>query len=115
MCAGSLATTDEQWAAAMTIAAFFSGIAMPCTWAAVVDIGGESSGVVMGYVNIGSCLAGIAITPAVGHLIDHLRAAHGNWNLVIFVHAAFYLASALCWFLVDPGQSIISPESGHAV
>lgn len=106
MCMTALAADEQQWAAAMTMAAFFSGIALPCPWAAVVDVGGKNSGLVMGYVNIGSCLAGIAITPAVGHLIDHLHESHGNWNLVVFVHAAFYLAAALCWLMVEPDKSI---------
>lgn len=109
------AATAHGWATAMTLAAFFSGIALPCTWAAVVDIGGSNSALAMGYVNIGSCLAGIAITPAIGHMIDYLRAIHGNLYLVILVHAVFYLAAALCWLLVDPEQAIDSVETCHAV
>jgi MFS family permease len=115
MVAASLAVTGLQSAAVMAVAALFSGMAMPCPWAAAVDIGGENSAVVMGYINMGACLAGIVVTPLVGQLIDHIRATHGNWNLVIFLHAGFYLAAALCWLAVNPGLTINSAETRHAV
>lgn len=115
MGAASQAVTDRQSAGMIAVAALFSGLAMPCPWAAVIDIGGRNSAVVMGYINMGSCLAGIIVTPLVGKLIDRIRATEGDWSLVIFVHAAFYLAAALCWLAVNPEIAIDPAETRDAV
>jgi hypothetical protein len=71
-----------------------------------MDIGGKNTAVAMGCLNCGASLAGILITPALGRLIDHIRATGGDWNLVIYIHAGFYLTAGLCWLAVDPERPV---------
>jgi len=96
--------TQVAWMFATVIAlgAFFSGMVMPCPWAASIDMGGRRPALVMGLMNSAGCLAGICISPQVGMLMDHIKATGGEWSLVIFVHAAFYMTAAICWFFVNP-------------
>lgn len=96
-------------------ASFVMGLANPCAWAATIDIGGKDTAVVMGLLNMGSALAGILITPLVGRLIDGIKASHGNWDLVIHVHAAFYLTAAICWLVVNPERTLNPRENLDAV
>jgi len=101
-------------------AAFVSGFAQSPPWAAIIDIGGKQTAVAMGFMNCASSLPGIVISPLTGKLMDHIRNTDGDWNLLIYLHAAFYLAAAFCWFFVNPYKSIESPpagtsESTHAV
>ena len=92
--------------AVVAVGAFFSGMCLPCTWAAVIDIGGNRAGVVMGIVNCVGNLAGVLISPLVGRLIDYIEATNGNWNQVIFLHAGFYVVAAVFWLAVDPSKSV---------
>lgn len=84
------------------IGALFSGFCIACPWAAIVDVSGKNSAVGMGIMNSVGCLAGVLISPAVGRLIDHIKATDGDWNQVIYVHAAFYLLAVTCWLFVHP-------------
>ncbi|MCA9096502.1 MAG: MFS transporter, partial [Planctomycetaceae bacterium] len=101
-------------------AAFVSGFAQSPPWAAIIDIGGKQTAVAMGFMNCASSLPGIVISPLTGKLMDHIRETEGDWNLLIYLHAAFYLAAASCWLFVNPYKSIESQpdgtsESTHAV
>ena len=108
--------TDSARALAMVIAvgAFFSGISMPCPWAASIDMGGKNSGLVMGLMNSAGCLAGICISPFIGRLIDHIKATNGNWDIAVLVHAGFYFMAALLWLGVNPNKTIGQPEAKPA-
>lgn len=86
--------------AVIACGAFFSGMSMACPWAAVIDIGGRNAAVAMGVINSAGCLSGIVVSPLVGRLVDHIKATHGNWDTVIYVHAVFYVIAAACWSLV---------------
>lgn len=101
--------TARQMAAVMAAAALVSGVANACPWAAIMDIGGSNTAVAMGCLNCGASLAGILVTPALGQLIDRIRGTAGDWNQVIYIHAAFYLAAGLCWLAVDPERTIDGP------
>lgn len=109
------ATTASTLSAALAIASFFSGIASASPWVATIDIGGLNTAVVMGLMNSASALAGIAISPFVGRLVDSIRSSEGNWSLVIWLHAIFYILAALSWLAVNPDQPLESPGDIHAV
>jgi hypothetical protein len=100
----------QQLATVIAIGSFFSGMAMPCPWAASIDMGGKNPALVMGMMNAAGCLAGICISPYVGKLIDHIKATNGNWDIVVYVHAGFYLCAALLWLTVDPNKPIGQAE-----
>ncbi len=106
----AVASTYTGTAAALvlviSIGAFFSGISIPCPWAASIDMGGKNSALVMGIMNSTGCLAGICISPFIGRLIDHIKATNGNWDIAVWVNAAFYILAALLWLGVNPNTQI---------
>ena len=61
---------------------------------------------VMAIMNSYGCLAGICISPFVGMLMKAIRETDGNWNHLIYLHAAFYLAAAIFWLQVKPDKVI---------
>ena len=113
--AAGFASTATGVAALLAIASLFSGMAGASPWVATMDIGGTSTGIVMGLMNSTSALAGIAISPLVGRIVDEIKETNGNWSLVIWLHAAFYLVAALCWLSVNPERTINSVGDGRAV
>ncbi len=115
MGAASSATTARQTAILIAASSLIMGVASPCAWAASIDIGGKNTAVVMGFLNMGGALAGILISPLVGRLIDHIKSTHGNWNLVIQVHALFYLIAAVSWLFVNLETSPAPLESTDVV
>jgi len=96
----------QELATVIAVGSFFSGVAMPCPWAASIDMGGKNPALVMGMMNAAGCLAGICISPLIGRLIDHIKRTDGNWDIVVFVHAGFYLCAALLWLVVNPNKPI---------
>lgn len=124
--AATRANTVEAAVAVITAAAFFAGMAGPCTWAALLDLSGKYTGVVSGIVNLSGVL-GAACSPwLVGQLFAGIRhpptAADGasptvlsfwalarpwGWNLVLYVIAAAYLLSALGWLFLNSTRSAV--------
>jgi sugar phosphate permease len=96
----------QELATVIAVGSFFSGVAMPCPWAASIDMGGKNPALVMGMMNAAGCLAGICISPLIGRLIDHIKRTDGNWDVVVYVHAGFYLCAALLWLVVNPNKPI---------
>lgn len=109
--AGS-ATSAVNW---LALAALFAGVASAVPWVAAMDIGGQNVGVVTGFMNSFSALGGVLLSPVVGMLIDFTRATHGDWSLVFWLHAGFYLLAAACWLAIDTNRPIESPGETHAV
>ena len=58
------------------------------------------------------CLAGVVLPIVLGNWFDQIRETDGNWDLVIYMHAAFYFLGALSWLVVNPSKTI---EDGHVV
>ena len=108
--ASTFTGTAQQLATVIAVGSFFSGIAMPCPWAASIDMGGKNPALVMGMMNAAGCLAGICISPLIGRLIDHIKKIEGNWDIVVYVHAGFYLCAALLWLTVNPNKPIGQAE-----
>ncbi len=105
----ALLTTASCWThsasslvAVIAVAALFSGMAAPSAWAATIDVGGRNTAVVVGIMNMAGGLSGVLVTPLLGRMIDWIIQTDGNWNLVIYLHAAFYLLAALVWLFVFP-------------
>ena len=103
-------SSAQQLSVVIAIGAVFSGIGNPCGWAATIDIGGRSTAVVMGVMNMAGCLAGVALPMLLGNWFDQLLKTGGDWNQVIYLHAAFYLLAAVCWLVIDPNQLVDEAE-----
>jgi MFS transporter, ACS family, glucarate transporter len=76
-------------------------LAQSSFWAVTADIGGNSSGSVSGFVNMGAQLGGV-ITSAVTPII----AAFYGWTAPFVVAAVLCALGAAAWLLVDPDKPI---------
>jgi hypothetical protein len=99
----------------LCVASFFSGIAGAPAWAATLDLGGRNTAVVMGWMNTASAAAGIAFSPFVGQLVDALKEGRGDWSLLIWLHAGFYLIAAAGWLVVFPDRPLSPVDHDDAV
>lgn len=111
--ASGLFTMAAAWTSSATglsvviaMGALFSGIGAPAAWAATIDIGGRHTAVAMGVMNMAGCLAGVILPLILGGWFKELRETGGNWDLVIYLHAAFYFVGALSWLVVNPNREV---------
>ncbi len=83
---------------AIGAASFCNDLAMPATWAAVMDVGGKYAGTLAGTMNMWGNIGG-AISPlAIGYMLKWT----GSWALTFYVSAAVYLTGVVFWALLDP-------------
>lgn len=104
--ASAWTTSATQLSVVIAAAALFSGLGGPAAWAATIDIGGRHTAMVMGVMNMAGGLAGVVLPTVLGGWFTTIRETGGDWNLVIYLHAAFYLLGAICWLAVDPNRKI---------
>jgi MFS family permease len=108
------ASTPGQLVLLITLGSTFSGIASPAVWTGLIDLGGKSAAVVSAASNMIGCLAGVAITPLVGILVDAIKINGDGWELLILVHAGFYACAALSFAVVRiPDRPVfeLAPQS----
>jgi len=84
---------------AIGMASFCNDLAMPGSWASVMDVGGRFAGTVGGAMNMWGNVGGAICPMAVGYI---LRWTHYNWNVTFYASAAVYLTGVLFWALLDP-------------
>lgn len=104
--ASTFTSSATQLSVVIACGALFSGIGSPAAWAATIDLGGRHTAIVMGVTNMAGCLAGVILPTLLGTWFSQLRGTGGNWNLVIYLHAAFYFAGALSWLMVNPNRKV---------
>jgi predicted MFS family arabinose efflux permease len=92
---------------AMGLASFANDLAVPAAWHSCMDIGGKFAGTVSGSMNALGNLAGFAAPVLGGYLLDR---THGNWNLLLYVMAAVYVAGAVCWPFIRSNVPIEVPN-----
>jgi MFS family permease len=122
------ATTVAGFVTVIAIAAALSGAANPVAWAATIDVAGRHTAIVAGIMNMAGCMAGVLVTPILGGMMDILKGEKTeatvsllgiqftmtdkvitDWNQVIYMHAAFYIAAAACWIFIRPTKPLIPP------
>jgi MFS family permease len=84
----------------IAIAAASSMFTLAASWAACIDLGGRSSGVVSAAMNTTGQVAGVLSPIVLALLVERFD----NWSLPLFVMAALYAASSLCWLFLDPAS-----------
>ncbi|WP_406693922.1 MFS transporter [Singulisphaera sp. Ch08] len=99
----------------LSLGAFLSGLAAPTTWAATMDISGRHTALGFAIMNMSGNIGAIACPIAVGYLIDHIRATNGNWDWVLYMFAAIYLAGSLAWLFLNPNKSAVERRVGRAL
>lgn len=80
------------------VSGFFNDLSMPGAWGACMDIGGKLAGSVSGSMNmignLGGALGGVAVPWL-------MKSMGFGWHGVLYVAAATYAVSALCWAFID--------------
>jgi nitrate/nitrite transporter NarK len=84
---------------AMGLGSFASDLSMPISWDACVEIGGPYTATVAATMNMLGNLAAFVAPVAGGVILQHWG---GNWNILIYTMSAAAVASALCWFYLNP-------------
>ncbi|HTI49867.1 MAG TPA: MFS transporter, partial [Planctomycetaceae bacterium] len=98
---------SSAWVAVTIISAasFCAAIAGPIAYAVTIEGGGRHVPTVFGLMNMWGNIGAFAFPHAVAGLIGD--ASHADWNLVIFLFAGIYLASAVCWIAFNAERKII--------
>lgn len=95
-----------QLSIVIALGTLFSGLGAPAAWAATIDIGGRQTAVVMGVMNMAGCLAAVILPTLLGTWFGQIRESGGDWAPVIYLHAGFYFAGAICWLFVNPNHAV---------
>jgi ACS family glucarate transporter-like MFS transporter len=89
---------------AIAMSSFCNDLIMPAAWGAVMDIAGSYSGTVAGAMNMIGNLGG-ALYGTVSGLV--LQMSHRNWDYVLYMGAAVYIAGFIIWTQLDPVTAIV--------
>jgi MFS family permease len=84
---------------ALTVGAVASGFSAPATWAATMDIGGESSASVMAVINMTGNLGAFLCPVAVGAILENFPE---RWGLVLLMLGLVSIAGGISWLWVNP-------------
>jgi MFS family permease len=76
-------------------------------WGVCLDIAGDHAGVVTACMNSVGQLGGALCPIVIGMFVYRLN----DWRTPLYLIGLFYLAGALCWFLIDPTQPIFHDET----
>lgn len=107
---------DGRSAALFLMAAkFFSDWSQPTTWGTCTDLGGRYSATVFSIINTAGTLGGVVMPLVFGSLLDGFTisalvagktVATTNWTPLFILLSSMYLASGVCWLLVNCTRSL---------
>jgi ACS family glucarate transporter-like MFS transporter len=120
-CSMLLLVARQETAAAaggmLLLAKFFGDWSQPTVWGTCTDLGGRFSATVFSIINTSGTLGGVVMPLAFGSLLDWFtrEAQTGatitkvtNWDPLFYLLAGMYLASGLCWLMVDCTKALES-------
>lgn len=102
-------------------AKFFSDWSQPTTWGTCTDLGGRFSATVFSIINTAGTLGGVVMPLVFGGLLDWFTrqstiegqiVATTDWGPLFYLLSGMYLASGLCWLLVDCTKQLEPQSSG---
>lgn len=105
---------------ALMAAKFFSDWSQPTVWGTCTDLGGRCSATVFSIINTAGTIGGIVMPILFGMLLDWnttKQIVEGkqitltNWGPLFVLLATMYLASGICWLLIDCTKSLEDPVS----
>ena len=101
--AGAYFVQDARLAITLIgIGAFFIGTAGPAGYTIAIDMGGRHVATLFSTMNMFGNLGALAFPIVVGAIIKETA----NWNHVLFLFGALYLASAFCWWRLNPEGTV---------
>ena len=86
----------------IAIGAFFIGTAGPAGYTITIDMGGRHVATLFSTMNMFGNFGALAFPIVVGAMIQWT----GNWNHVLILFGALYLASAFCWWRLKPDGTV---------
>lgn len=86
----------------ISIGAFFLGAAGPAGYTITIDMGGRHVATLFSTMNMFGNLGALAFPVVVGYVIK----TTGNWDYVLFLFGALFLASAFCWWRLKPDGTV---------
>jgi len=99
----------------LMFAKFFGDWSQPTVWGTCTDMGGRYSATVFSIINTSGTIGGIVMPLVFGKLLDlftrevmvadQLTKAT-SWDPLFYLLAGMYLASGLCWLMVDCTKSL---------
>lgn len=89
---------------AIALSSFCNDLVMPAAWGTVMDISGSYAGTVAGTMNMVGNMGG-AVYGTVSGMV--LLASNRNWNYVLYMGAAVYIAGFVTWLFIDPVTPIV--------
>lgn len=87
----------------LSVSSFTAELSGPASWTTAMDIGGEHTGTVAGFMNTLGQLGG-SVAPAVTGFL--LMASGNGWNLTFYASALIYAVGGICWMLIDPVKKL---------
>ena len=105
---------------ALMAAKFFSDWSQPTVWGTCTDLGGRCSATVFSIINTAGTIGGIVMPILFGMLLDWNTTKQildgkqitlTNWGPLFVLLATMYLASGICWLLIDCTKSLEDPVS----
>ena len=84
------------------IGAFFIGTAGPAGYTITIDMGGKQVATLFSTMNMFGNLGALLFPIVVGAIIK----VTGNWDQVLILFGALYLASAFCWWRLRPDGTV---------
>jgi MFS transporter, ACS family, glucarate transporter len=84
----------------MCLASAAFDLGQAANWASIVDIGGRSAGVAMGFINMVGCI-GNAVQPYVGARLFQTF----GWDTLFGVYAVAFLLAMTTWTIIDPTRA----------
>ena len=84
------------------ISAFFIGTAGPAGYTITIDMGGKHVATLFSTMNMFGNLGALLFPIVVGAIIK----VTGNWDQVLVLFGALYLAAAFCWWRLRPDGTV---------
>ena len=84
---------------AVALSSFCNDVVMPAAWGTAADVAGPWSGTVSGIMNMVGNAGGALFGFTAGVVLEATR---HNWNIVLWMNAAMYLAGIVLWLALDP-------------
>ena len=88
---------------ALAFSSFCNDLVMPVAWATATEVAGRWAGTVSGTMNMAGNLGGALYGLTAGLI---LQRTNRNWNAVLAMGAAVYLAGMIMWLAIDATRKI---------
>lgn len=94
----------DRYAAALLIAfaAACTMFTLAPTWAACIEIGGRTSGVLSATMNTAGQVGGVLSPIVLAYVVERF----GDWALPLYILGAYYAVAAACWLFIRPDRSL---------